>query len=112
MQTPLRPGTKCWVLHPGFGHAVVGVAKAGVHNRSRSLNKELVARCEDGQQFILFKKIYRHDTPLIFDKDPGIGLNVMCDSVVWSSGNPERWVRWWCKYLIDVSATDLPDDGT
>jgi hypothetical protein len=89
----------------------VGEAKASVTNRSHSQNTDLVDRCKDGQQFILFKRVHRHDTPLIFDKDPGIGANTMCDSVVWSSGNPERWVRWWCKYLIDIAASDLGDDA-
>ena len=86
MQHPLRPGTKCWVLHPGFDNVVVGEAKAGVHNRSRSQQKHLVTACKDGQQFILFKKIYRRDTPLLFPDDAGIGPIKSCDSVVWASG--------------------------
>lgn len=89
----------------------MGEAKAGVNNRSRSQNTDLVDRCKDGQQFILFKRVHRHDTPLIFDKDPGIGANLMLDNVVWTSGNPERWVRWWCKYLIDIASSDLGDDA-
>lgn len=88
----------------------MGEAKAGVNSRSRSQNADLVSRCKDGQQFICFKKIHRPDTPLLFDKDPGIGPNKMCDSVLWSSGNPERWVRWWCKYLIDIAASDHDED--
>lgn len=99
MQVALRPGTKCWVLHPGFKNEVVGEAKAGVHNKSRSQQKDLVATCEDGQQYILFKKIYRHDTPLLFPDDANIGKGKMCDSVVRASGRVEKWVRWPCKYL-------------
>ena len=104
VQTPLRPGTRCWVLHPGYNFQVVGEAKAGVNNKSRSQQTQLVSRCKDGQQYILFKKIYRHDTPLIFPNDPHIGTNKMCDSVVWSPGNPGQWVRWWCRYLIDMAS--------
>ena len=106
VQIPLRPGTRCWVLHPGFNNMVVGEAKAGVNNKSRSQQKHLVDRCTDGQQFILFKKIHRHDTPLLFPNDPHIGANKMCDSVLWSPGNPEQWVRWWSRYLIDMATAE------
>ena len=88
----------------------MGEAKAGVNNRSRSQQKELVGRCKDGQQFILFKKIHRHDTPLLFPYDPHIGQNKMCDSVVWSAGNPEVWVRWWCRYLVEFADADPIQD--
>ena len=70
----------------------------------------LVVTCKDGQQFILFKRIHCHNTPLLFDKDPGIEPNKMCDGVLWTYGNPERWVRWWCKYLIDIAAADHDED--
>ena len=103
VQIPVRPGTKCWILHPGFGTQVIGEAKAGVNNSSRSVQKQLVRRAKDGQQFILFRKIYRHDTPLIFTNDPDIGLNMMCDSVVCGEGRPGQWVRWWSRYLIEMS---------
>jgi hypothetical protein len=106
VQDPLRPGTKCWVLHPGFHGVVVGEAKAGVHNRSRSQQKEMVNACKDGQQFILFKRIYRHDTPLLFPDDAGIGPGKMLDNVVHSSGNKEKWVRWSCRYLRYREAED------
>ena len=102
-QTPIRPGTKCYVLHPDYGHHVVGEAKAGVNNKSRSLQKSLVKRAKDGQQFILFKKVYRHGTPLIFPNDPHIAPNQTCDGVVLSAGRTGQWVRWWCRYLIDMS---------
>ena len=55
-QVPLRPNTTCWVLHPGFNNEVVGVAKARVYNKSRSVHKHLVSACRDGEQYILFKK--------------------------------------------------------
>lgn len=106
VQTPLRPGTRCWVLHPGFYNTVVGEAKAGVNNKSRSQQKHLVERCKDGQQYILFKKIHRHDTPLLFPNDPHIGSNTMCDGVLWSSGKAEHWVRWWSRYLIDMATAE------
>jgi hypothetical protein len=80
---------------PRFNGVVVGEAK-GVHNRSRSQQKHLVEACKDGQQFILFKKIYRHDTPLLFPDDAGIGSGKMLDNVVHSSGNKGKWVRWSC----------------
>lgn len=90
-------------MHPGFGHNVIGEAKAGVNNKSRSVQKQLVRRAKDGQQFILFRKIYRHDTPLIFPDDPDIGLNMMCDHVVCDEGSTGQWVRWWSRYLIDMT---------
>lgn len=70
----------------------------------------MVAACKDGEQFILFKKIYRHDTPLLFPNDAHIGPNKMCDAVVWSSGKPEKWVRWTSKYLREKSVADPMDD--
>lgn len=98
-------------MHPGFDYVVVGEAKAGVNNKSRSLHKDLVARCKDGQQFILFKKIHRHDTPLLFPYDTHIGSNPMCDKVVWSPGKPEVWVRWWSRCLVDMADADpIPDE--
>lgn len=109
MQIPVRPGTRCWVLHPGYNFEVVGEAKAGVNNKSRSQQKQLVARCKDGQQYILFKRIFRHDTPLIFPNDPHVGPNKMIDSVVCSAGNAGQWVQWWSRYLIEM-ATARPVD--
>lgn len=107
VQDPIRPGTRVWVLHPGFKNEVVAEAKAGVNMKSRSNQKQLVARCEVGQQFILFKKIYRHDTPLVFPDDPDVGSNTMLDSYVWSSGKAEQWVRWWSRLLIDIADFEL-----
>ena len=98
-QVPLRPNTKCWILHPGFNNEVVGEAKAGVHNKSRSVHKHLVSAYRDGEQYILFKKIYRHDTPLLFPDDAHIGPSKMCDAALWNPGRPEKWVRWPCRFL-------------
>lgn len=84
----------------------MGEAKAGVNNKSRSQQKHLVERCKDGQQYILFKKIHRHDTPLIFPHDPQVGANTMCDDHVWSPGKPESWVRWWSRFLIDMATAE------
>jgi hypothetical protein len=103
VQIPVRPGTRYWVLHPGYNFQVVGEAKAGVNNKSRSQHKQLVDRCKDGQQYILFKKIHQHDTPLIFPNDPHIGRNQMCDGVICSNGNAGKWVRWWSRYLIEMA---------
>lgn len=55
-QTPLKHGLHCWVLHPGFPDEVVGEARAGVNNKSRSNHMDLVESCADGEQYILFKK--------------------------------------------------------
>lgn len=85
---------------------VVGEAKAGVNHKSRSQQKELVDRCKVGQQYILFKKIHRHDTPLLFPNDPHVGQEKMCDAYVWRSGKAEVWVRWWSRYLIDMATAE------
>ena len=108
-QNPVRHGTHCWVLHPGFAGQIVGEARAGINNRSRSNHPEMVAACADGEQFILFKKIYRHDTPLLFPDDH-TGPQRMCDSVLWTSGKSEKWVRWLSKYLREKSVADPMDD--
>ena len=104
-QIPLRHGTHCWVLHPGYNNEVVGEAKAGVNNKSRSQLTHLVTSCKDGQQYILFKKIYRHDAPLLFPDDAHIGQIKMCDAALWAPGKVEKWVRWPCRYLRDKSNT-------
>jgi hypothetical protein len=111
VQIPLRPGTRCWVLHPHFNFQVVGEAKAGVNNRSRSVQQHLVDRCKDGQQFILFKKLHRHGVPLIFPNDPGIGSDKMCDGVVWTPGKDGKWIRWWSRYLIDMATAQPINNG-
>ena len=100
VQIPLRHSTPCWVLHPGFNNDVVGEAKAGVNNKSRSQRTDLVSACKDGQQYILFKKIHRHDAPLLFPDDAHIGPIKMCDAVLWAPGKAEKWVRWPCRYLV------------
>lgn len=87
------------MLHPGYNNEVIGEARAGVHNRSRSHLTHLVSACKDGQQFILFKKLYRHDIPLLFPDDPNVGPLKMCDAVLWASGKGEKWVRWSSRYL-------------
>lgn len=106
-QDPIRPGTRIWVLHPAVKGQVVAEAKAGVNMKSRSTHKQLVARCKVGQQFILLKKIYRSDTPLLFPNDPNVGPNKMCDAYVWNAGNPEQWVRWWSRLLIDITDEEV-----
>lgn len=111
VQIPLSYGTHCWVLHPGFPNEVVGEARAGVNNRSRSSHPELVSACKDGEQYILFKKIHRHDTPLLFPDDANIGPQKMCDVVLWTSGKAEKWVRWSCKYLREKSIANTPDNA-
>lgn len=103
MQAPIRYGVHCWVLHPEYNNEVIGEARAGVNNRSRSHHTQMVAACKDGQQFILFKKVFRHDIPLLFPDDPNIGRDKMCDGVLWTSGKSEKWVRWNCRYLRDKS---------
>ena len=99
LQDPLRYGIHCWVLHPEYNNEVIGEAKSGVNNRSRSHNTHLVAACKDGQQFILFKKVFRHDIPLLFPHDPNVGTVKMCDDVLWAPGKTERWVRWSSRFL-------------
>jgi hypothetical protein len=89
---------------------VVGEARAGVNNKSRSNHSHLVAACNDGEQFILFKKIHRHDTPLLYPDDPHIGQAKMCDGALWSSGKPEKWVRWKSRYLRQKSIEDPTDE--
>ena len=42
---PLRYGTHCWVMHPGFNNDVIGIARAGVNSRSRSHHTDLVHAC-------------------------------------------------------------------
>jgi hypothetical protein len=75
------------------------MAKAGINNKSRSYHPEMVSQLKDGQQFILFKKILRKDTPLIFPNDAHIGPIKTCDAVLWASGTSEKWVRWSSVYL-------------
>ena len=108
---PLRYGTHCWVMHPALNDAVIGIARAGVNSRSRSHHTDLVHACEDGQQCILFKKLFRQDVPLLFPDDVLIGSKKTCDSVLWSSGKGERWVRWACKYLREKIDDDMLPRG-
>ena len=108
---PLRYGTQCWVMHPAFNNAVIGIARAGVNSRSRSQHTDLVHACEDGQQCILFKKLFRQDAPLLFPDDVLTGSKKTCDSVLWSSGRGERWVRWTCKYLREKMDDDMLPEG-
>lgn len=88
---------------------MVGEARAGVNNRSRSHHPHMVSACRDGEQFILFKKIYRHDTPLLFPEDDSVGPIKMCDSALWASGKAEKWVRWKSKYLLEKCRADDHD---
>ena len=108
---PLRYGTQCWVMHPGFNNAVIGIARAGVNSRSRSQNTDLVHACDEGQQCILFKKLFRHDMPLLFPDDVLLGPTPTCDSVLWASGKGEKWVRWSCKYLRERLDEDMLPRG-
>ena len=74
VQSPVHCGTRVWVLHSDFNGEVIGIANAGVNNKSCSIRKTFVQRCNDGQQFILFKNIFRHDTsflPTIRTLGPG-----------------------------------------
>lgn len=109
-QNPIRHGTYCWVLHPAFPNEIVGEARAGVNNKSRSHHPHMVAACKDGEQYILFKKIHRPDTPLLFPDDAHGRSRKMCDSVLWKSGKSEKWVRWTSKYLREKSMVDPLDD--
>jgi hypothetical protein len=97
-------------LHPELPGEIVGEARAGVNNKSRSHHPEMVSACKDGEQYILFKKIYRHNTPLLFSDDGDRWPIKMCDSALWKSGKPERWVRWLSKYLRDKSVADGMDE--
>ena len=99
VQTPLRHGTHCWVLHPGFANQVVGEARAGINNKSRSHHPNMVSMLNDGEQWILFKKIHRRNTPLMFPDDAQAGSRTTCDAMLWASGKTERWVRWSSQYL-------------
>lgn len=98
------------MLHPGFPNEIVGEARAGVNNKSRSHHPHMVAACKDGQQYILFKKIHRHDTPLLFPDDAHIGPLKMCDAALWVSGKPEKWVRWSSKYLREKCEADPTEE--
>lgn len=80
--TPLNYGTHCWVLHPGFPDKIIGEARAGFNNKSRSHHPEMVSQLKNGQQFIFFKKILRKDTPLIFPNDANIGPIKMFKAVL------------------------------
>ena len=108
-QTPIRHGTHCWVFHPGFGNQIIGEARAGVNNKSRSNHPDMVAMLKDGEQWILFKVIHRHDVPLMFPDDPHLGPHKMCDSVLKMTGRAETWVRWSSKFLraqVDEDTVD------
>jgi hypothetical protein len=96
-------------LHPDLPGEIVGEARAGVNNKSRSHHPEMVSACRDGEQYILFKKIYRHDAPLLFSDDGDSEPIKTCGAALWVSGKPERWVRWLSKYLRDKSVADTLD---
>lgn len=69
----------------------------------------MVSACKDGEQFILIKKIHRHDVPLLYPDDANVGPSKMCDAALWASGKKEKWVRWSCRYLrekVDEDQTD------
>ena len=91
--------THYWVLHPGFPNKIIGEARAGINNKSRSHYPEIVFQLKNGQQFIFFRKILRKDTPLIFPNDTNIEPIKMFEAVIWASGNSEKWVRWPSVYL-------------
>ena len=109
--TPLRYGIHCWVMHPDYNNAVIGIARAGVNSRSRSHHTDLVHSCEEGQQCILFKKLFRHDIPLLFQDFAHTGPKKTCDSVLWVSGKGEKWVRWSCKFLREKMDDDALPRG-
>lgn len=104
-QTPLKHGLHCWVLHLGFPNKVVGEARAGVNNKSRSNHMDLVELCADGEQYILFKKKFRHDTPVLFPDDPNTGHIKMCDQALWEKAT-EKWVKWKSQYLREKILDD------
>ena len=110
VQNHVRHDTYCRVLHPGFPDEVVGEARAGVNNKSHSSHLHMILACADVKQYIFFKKIHRHDTPLFFPDDAHIGPLKMCDAVLWAFGKPEKWVRWVSKYLREKYVAAPMDD--
>lgn len=81
-------------------------AKTRVNNKFRSQKIHLVSTCKDGQQFILFKIINCHDTPLVFPDNVHIGPSKMCNGVLWASSKQEKWVSWSSMYLHEKSEAD------
>ena len=81
----------------------MGEARAGVNNKSRSYQTQLVESCADGEQYILFKRIFRLDTPLLYPNDPHTEHIKMCDQALWDSGKVgEKWVKWSSQYLREI----------
>lgn len=81
----------------------MGEARAGVNNKSSSYKTHLVESCADGEQYILFKRIFRPDTPLLYPDDPHIGHIKTCDQALWENERVgEKWVKWSSQYLREI----------
>ena len=80
----------CWMLHPGFSNQIIGEARAGINNKSRSSHLDMVAALNDGEQWRLFKMVHRYDVSLMFLDNSHLGSHKMCDAVLRTYGRAEK----------------------